>query len=148
MFTKTSLFNSMVIATFLLVGCCIDPEQRLNTAFSESDWIEMKMLIGDELAEGIKFTYRTEEEKVKLDEGVGTIETADSTCLYEMGRLVFIKGEKGIAEMMFRSDGSCAYAWFESGMEGKAFKLSDSLAILIQDRFNLVSTVKGPKAES
>jgi hypothetical protein len=115
----------------------------LNEAISNADRIEMKMLIDGELIEGIKFAYSTEEEKAGLASDLMGLEPARAECLEEIGALVFLKEEKSIAELKFNVNADCALAWFESSMNEQAFGLSDTLAVLLQQRYELVSAVKG-----
>lgn len=141
---KSSIFSALGLLSILLVACNGDPAQRLNDEIMNADRIEMRMRVGEDLVDGIKFAYSTVEEKNQLSAGLLELKSADSKCLEEMGRLVFLKEEKVSSELVFNASGNCSYAWFESGMSDRAFSLSDSLANLIQTRFELVSSVKRP----
>ena len=124
------------------MACNAGPVQRLSDGVMKADKIEMKILINDKLVDGIKFAYSTNDEKVGLLSSLKELKTVNAECLNEIGAFVFLTEEKSTEELKFNATDDCAFAWFESGMDGKAFILSDSLALLLQHRYEMVLAVK------
>ena len=140
---KYNLFSAIGMLSILLFSCNADPAQRLNDEVMNADRIEMKILINGELVEGIKFAYSTEEEKFGLLSDLSELKTVNAECLEEIGAFEFFVEDKSTDKLKFNATDDCAFAWFGNGMNGKAFILSDSLNSLLQQRYQMVSAVKG-----
>lgn len=126
----------------LLVSCSADPQQELNEVFETADKIEMIMRYNGRYVSSIKFSYQSTEEIQLLKSEVGGIAENAHYCDDDMGALFFWAGEKKVSEMSFNAAENCKLLCFKKGVKNNCFEINDSLAQIINTRFEMVRSIK------
>jgi hypothetical protein len=138
----------LFIASSFLVSCGIEPQEQLNEAFQKADRVEMLMKHKGEFVTSIKFSYQNEEEMLQLKTGIGAFADNGRSCDDEMGVLYFWSEDEKVSEMSFNAAEYCKQLWIKDGLTNHYFVITDSLALMMNARFEMVRSIKSETGKS